>query len=75
MRTQAVFQTEGKAVIANLFDVPGSFSCVPSCLSLLTHHFSSCLLEAFQSLFLSCSQAFLQFYMSLKKIMHAHHTR
>ena len=70
MKTRAAFQAEGKAVIANLLDVSGSIGCVLCCLSLLTHHLSSCLLEAFQSLLLSCCQTFLQFHMSLDKTMH-----
>lgn len=74
MKTRAIFQAEGKAVIANLLDVSGSVGCVPCCLSLLTHHLSSCLLEAFQSLFLSRRQTFLQLYMSLDKTIHTHHT-
>lgn len=72
MKTQAVFQAQRKAVITNLLDVSGSVGCVPCCLSLLTHHLHSCLLEALQSLFLSSCQALLQFYMSLDKIEHWH---
>lgn len=67
MKIQAVFRAERKAGKANLLDVSGSVDCVPCCLSLLTHHLRSCLLEALQSLFLSSCQAFLQFYMSLHK--------
>lgn len=67
MKTEAVSQAEQKAVITNLLDVSGSIDCVLCCLSLLTHHLSSCLLEAFQGFFVICCQVFLQFNMSLEK--------
>lgn len=70
MRTAAVFQAEGKAAIANLLDVSGSIGCVPCCLSLLTHHLSSCLLDAFQSLSLIRCQTLLLLNMSLEKTIH-----
>lgn len=59
MKTRAAFQAAGEAVIANLLDVSGSVCCVLCCLSLLTHHLSSCLLEAFQRLFLRPCQFLL----------------
>ena len=71
MKTQAVFQ----AGIANLLDVSGSVGCVPRCLSLLTHHLCSCLLEALQGLLLIWSQVLLQFKMSLDKNKHEDHTQ